>query len=120
MTSTIYHPKTHSENGNFIKNEEEKTVVEATDHKRNKSNFLQKALLLSLWYTFSFFTIVLNKYILTVLEGNAGLLGRTQMLLSVAIGGVVIYVLPCFQQRSNIEKSKMRFFKNMSILGILR
>ena len=90
-------------------------------HNSHTSNlWLKQAALLGLWYLFSFFTIVLNKYILTVLEGDAGLLGRTQMLMSVIFGGFTIYLLPCFVNSSSVKEKGMKFIRNMSILGVLR
>ncbi len=101
--------------------ENQQTHIGDTVHKLPNSNlYVRQATLLGLWYLFSFFTIVLNKYILTVLEGDASLLGRTQMLMSVVFGGFTIYVLPCCVHRSGIEERKMKFIRNMSILGILR
>ena len=82
--------------------------------------YVKTATLLGLWYLFSFFTIVLNKYILTALGGDASFLGRTQMLMSVIFGGITIYLLPCFVHKRGIEEKKMKFIRNMSILGILR
>ncbi|CAB4012993.1 solute carrier family 35 member E2-like [Paramuricea clavata] len=40
--------------------------------------------------------------------------------MSVIFGGFTIYVLPCCVQRSGVEERKMKFIRNMSILGILR
>lgn len=83
--------------------------------------YVKQASLLALWYLFSFFTIVLNKYILTVLGGEASFLAQTQMFMSVIFGAITIYVLPCcVNQRTNTECHRIAFVRNMSILGCLR
>lgn len=94
-------------------------VLAEKHHKSMK--YIKQAILLALWYLFSFFTIVLNKYILTTLGGEASFLGQTQMFMSVIFGGATIYVLPCcLNQRTNSERQRITFFKNMSVLGCLR
>ena len=83
--------------------------------------YVKQATLLALWYLFSFFTIVLNKYILTVLGGEASFLAQTQMFMSVIFGAITIYVLPCcVNQRTSTECHRITFVRNMSILGCLR
>ena len=122
MTPIIKHIH-HSENHTIQINSHEgqKTYIEDTVSVQSKPNlFVKQATLLGLWYMFSFFTIVLNKYILTILGGDASLLGRTQMLMSVIFGGVTIFGSPCFVQRSGVIGKKIVFFRNMSILGVLR
>ena len=102
-------------------NENKQMYTEDVIHQSQTSNiWLKQVSLLGLWYLFSFFTIVLNKYILTVLEGDASLLGRTQMLMSVIFGGFTIYLIPCFGQSNSVNERRMKFIRNMSILGVLR
>ena len=102
-------------------NENKQMYTEDVIHQSQTSNiWLKQVSLLGLWYLFSFFTIVLNKYILTVLEGDASLLGRTQMLMSVIFGGFTIYLIPCFGQSNGVNERRMKFIRNMSILGVLR
>ncbi|XP_028393771.1 solute carrier family 35 member E2A-like [Dendronephthya gigantea] len=122
MSPTIKHIH-HHENHTIQLNsyENQKTYIEDTVSVQSKSNlFLKQATLLGLWYMFSFFTIVLNKYILTMLGGDPSHLGRTQMLMPVIFGGITIYGLPCFARRTGIVGKKLVFLRNMSILGVLR
>lgn len=113
------HQGTHPEMANH---DHQQMNVEVTDERTSNHNgYIKQAILLTLWYLFSFFTIVLNKYILTILGGDASFLGQTQMLMSVIFGGLTIYVLPCCViQRTNFDGHRIAFFRNMSILGCLR
>ena len=122
MPPTIIHLHSHENHAiQMNSTENHQTYVEENIQKPRTSNlYVKQATLLGLWYLFSFFTIVLNKYILTALGGDASHLGRTQMLMSVIFGGITIYMVPCFVHRRGIEEKKMKFIRNMSILGILR
>ena len=127
IVNTIAMPPTikHLHHDNYAiqinSSEKHQTPMEENIEKPRTSNlYVKQATLLGLWYMFSFFTIVLNKYILTALGGDASFLGRTQMLMSVIFGGITIYVVPWFVQRRGIENKKIVFIRNMSILGVLR
>ena len=95
-----------------------------TDLEKQKASsvYIKTVGLLSLWYFFSFTTIVLNKYILATLEGNASLLGQMQMFMSVLFGGISIYALPCLTLKRTTHSNghKCMFIRNMSVLGCLR
>ena len=83
---------------------------------------VRQIVMMSLWYLFSFGSIITNKYILTTLNGDATILGEAQMLSSVVFGAFKMY-LPCclFHRTSGHEgHSKLRFLRNMAILGWMR
>ena len=126
MSPTIKHihheHQTTQINSNDLQQVDSNSVEEAAlqKQKQESSNFYLQSTLLGLWYLFSFFTLILNKYILTVLGGEASHLGQIQMLMSVIFGGLTIYVLPCFVQTNGIKEKRLKFIRNMSILGILR
>ena len=121
MPPTIKHLHHENHATQTNSNENYQTYIEENIQKPRTSNlYVKQATLLGLWYLFSFFTIVLNKYILTALGGDASHLGRTQMLMSVIFGGITIYLVPCFVHRRGIEEKKITFIRNMSILGVLR
>ena len=120
MTPTIKHLHHDNHAIQINSNENNQSYIEEDIQKPRTSYYVKQATLLGLWYLFSFFTIVLNKYILTVLGGDASHLGRTQMLMSVIFGGITIYLVPCFVHRRGIEEKKIKFIRNMSILGVLR
>lgn len=88
-----------------------------------KETFVRQTVMMSLWYLFSFGSIISNKYILSTLDGDASLLGETQMVCSVLFGAVKMY-LPCclFHRTSGHHQDgpKFHFFRNMAILGWMR
>ena len=88
-----------------------------------KETFVRQSVMMSLWFLFSFGSIISNKYILSTLDGNASILGETQMLCSVMFGAVKMY-LPCclFHRTSGHHQDghRFHFFRNMAILGWMR
>lgn len=88
-----------------------------------KEKFVGQSVMMSLWFVFSFGSIISNKYILSTLDGDAGILGETQMICSVIFGALKMY-LPCclFHRTSGHHQDghKFHFFRNMAILGWMR
>ena len=88
-----------------------------------KEKFVRQSVMMSLWFVFSFGSIISNKYILSTLDGDAGILGETQMVCSVIFGALKMY-LPCclFHRTSGHHQDghKFHFFRNMAILGWMR
>ena len=88
-------------------------------------SLVRQAVMMILWYLFSFGSIITNKYILSSLNGDAGVLGETQMLSSVIFGAFKMY-LPCclFKHKTSghhqESSHKVHFFRNMAILGWMR
>ncbi|XP_041480020.1 solute carrier family 35 member E2A-like [Lytechinus variegatus] len=75
---------------------------------------------LLLWYFFSFCTLFLNKYILSSLKGNPGMLGSVQMMMTTICGFIKMRV-PCCLYRHTVRDEKPHNFKrNMVLLGIMR
>lgn len=84
--------------------------------------FVRQVVMMTLWYIFSFGSMFTNKYILSDLNGDAGILGETQMLGSAIFGAIKMYV-PCalfHRSHGHHEITHFHFFRNMSILGWLR
>lgn len=88
-----------------------------------KETFVRQTVMMSLWFIFSFGSIISNKYILSTLNGDASILGETQMVCSVIFGAFKMY-LPCclFHRTSGHHQDghKFHFFRNMAILGWMR
>lgn len=88
-----------------------------------KETFVRQSVMMSLWFVFSFGSIISNKYILSTLDGDAGILGETQMVCSVIFGALKMY-LPCclFHRTSGHHQDghRFHFFRNMAILGWMR
>lgn len=88
-----------------------------------KETFVRQSVMMLLWFLFSFGSIISNKYILSTLDGDAGILGETQMVCSVIFGALKMY-LPCclFHRTSGHHQDghKFHFFRNMAILGWMR
>jgi len=81
-------------------------------------------LFLVLWYFFSFTTILLNKHILSTLEGDAVLLATSQMAMTCALGCLQMYhplgmALESDSGRPGQIKPK-EFWKNMFVVGSMR
>lgn len=88
-----------------------------------KETFVRQTVMMSLWYLFSFGSIISNKYILSTLDGDASLLGETQMVCSVVFGALKMYLPCCLFHRTSghhQDGSKFHFFRNMAILGWMR
>ncbi|KAK2557356.1 Solute carrier family 35 member E2A, partial [Acropora cervicornis] len=85
-----------------------------------KEKFVRQTIMMTLWFIFSFGSIISNKYILSTLNGDASILGETQMVCSVIFGAFKMY-LPCclFHRTSGHHQDghKFHFFRNMAILG---
>ena len=86
--------------------------------------FLKQFILLECWFICSFITIVLNKYILTSLDGDPGVLGEFQLIMTTIFGAITMY-MPCGLLKPKKggcteAHDKMTFLKAVFILGILR
>jgi solute carrier family 35 protein E2 len=102
----------------------EQQTTNGVTHKHNESDksdiFIRQVVMMTLWYIFSFGTMFTNKYILTDLNGDAGILGETQMFCSAVFGAFKMYLPCCLFQRSHHEAPRFHFFRNMAILGFMR
>ncbi|XP_022109289.1 solute carrier family 35 member E2-like [Acanthaster planci] len=75
---------------------------------------------LALWYFFSFCTLFLNKYILSTLGGEPGMLGSTQMLVTTVCGFCKMYIPCCLYRHKSQDDRPKGFLWNMIGLGIMR
>ena len=86
---------------------------------------MKQFLMMSLWFFCSFVTIFLNKYILSTLDGDPGVLGECQILMTTVFGAIMMY-LPCWkflrhtERTANPEFSRFQFLKTLTILGWMR
>ncbi|XP_028849580.1 solute carrier family 35 member E2A [Denticeps clupeoides] len=94
----------------------ETTVIEADSGVWNTRSLTY----LGLWYFFSFCTLFLNKYILSLLEGEPSMLGAVQMLSTTVIGCIKIFV-PCslYHHKSRTEYPP-NFLMIMLFVGLMR
>ncbi|XP_067950974.1 solute carrier family 35 member E2A-like [Watersipora subatra] len=79
-------------------------------------------LFLVLWYIFSTLTLFLNKYIVDIQQGDAGLLGVCQMVMITLGGAFNMYVMPCGLHTTS-SKSRQKppnFYRNMVVIGGFR
>ncbi|TRY98000.1 hypothetical protein DNTS_022644 [Danionella cerebrum] len=75
---------------------------------------------LVLWFFFSFCTLFLNKYILSLLEGEPGMLGAVQMLSTTVIGCVKVFVpCPLYKHKPRNEFPQ-NFIMIMLFVGLMR
>uniref|UniRef100_A0A672GRJ7 Sugar phosphate transporter domain-containing protein n=1 Tax=Salarias fasciatus TaxID=181472 RepID=A0A672GRJ7_SALFA len=75
---------------------------------------------LGLWYFFSFCTLFLNKYILSLLEGEPSMLGAVQMLSTTVIGCVKMFVPCCLYQHKSRSEYPPNFIMIMLFVGLMR
>eukprot|EP00057_Strongylocentrotus_purpuratus_P012150 XP_011666624.1 PREDICTED: solute carrier family 35 member E2 [Strongylocentrotus purpuratus] len=75
---------------------------------------------LLLWYFFSFCTLFLNKYILSSLGGNPGMLGSVQMMMTTVCGFIKMHVPCCLYRHKPRDEKPHNFKRNMVLLGIMR
>jgi len=95
-------------------------AVDSTNQKDNSTdaglcNFWA-VFFLCLWYLFSGFTLFLNKYILSFMEGDATILGGMQMFATLVCG----YIQMKAEGRDLKSKKAGSFYRHMIIVGGLR
>ncbi|XP_061910502.1 solute carrier family 35 member E2A-like [Entelurus aequoreus] len=97
------------------------TVTETTVIKAGSGVLNRRSLAyLGLWYFFSFCTLFLNKYILSLLEGQPSMLGAVQMLSTTIIGFLKMYVPCCFYQHKSRNEFPPNFIMIMLFVGLMR
>ncbi|XP_061112755.1 solute carrier family 35 member E2A [Conger conger] len=94
----------------------ETTVIEADSGVWNSKSLAY----LGLWYFFSFCTLFLNKYILSLLEGEPTMLGAIQMLSTTIIGCMKMYVPCCLYQHKSRTEYPPNFLMIMLFVGLMR
>ncbi|KAK1898887.1 Solute carrier family 35 member E2A [Dissostichus eleginoides] len=94
----------------------ETTVIEAESGVWNWRSMTY----LGLWYFFSFCTLFLNKYILSLLEGEPSMLGAVQMLSTTIIGFLKMFVPCCLYQHKSRTEYPPNFIMIMLFVGLMR
>ncbi|KAJ8016660.1 hypothetical protein DPEC_G00009550 [Dallia pectoralis] len=94
----------------------ETTIIEADSGVWNSKSLMY----LALWYFFSFCTLFLNKYILSLLEGEPSMLGAVQIVSTTVIGFLKMYVPCCFYKHKSRTEFPPNFFMIMLFVGIMR
>ncbi|XP_034446142.1 solute carrier family 35 member E2A-like isoform X1 [Hippoglossus hippoglossus] len=94
----------------------ETTVIEAESGVWNWRSLTY----LGLWYFFSFCTLFLNKYILSLLEGEPSMLGAVQMVSTTVIGCLKMYVPCCLYQHKSRTEYPPNFIMIMLFVGLIR
>ncbi|XP_051758436.1 solute carrier family 35 member E2A [Ctenopharyngodon idella] len=97
------------------------TITETTVIEADAGVWNSRALtFLALWYFFSFCTLFLNKYILSLLEGEPSMLGAVQMVSTTVIGCVKMLVpCPLYHHKSRTEYPS-NFLMIMLFVGLMR
>ncbi|KAM4562308.1 solute carrier family 35 member E2A isoform 2-T2 [Odontesthes bonariensis] len=75
---------------------------------------------LGLWFFFSFCTLFLNKYILSLLQGEPSMLGAIQMLSTTIIGCLKMFVPCCLYQHKSRTEYPPNFVMIMLFVGLMR
>lgn len=97
------------------------TITETTVIESDLGVWSSRALIyLTLWFFFSFCTLFLNKYILSLLEGEPSMLGAVQMLSTTLIGCVKIFVPCCLYQHKTRLSYPPNFIMTMLFVGLMR
>ncbi|MBN3301022.1 S35E2 protein, partial [Amia calva] len=97
------------------------TITETTFIEADSGVWNSKALVyLGLWYFFSFCTLFLNKYILSLLEGEPSMLGAVQMLSTTLIGCMKMYVPCCLYKHKSRLEYPPNFIMIMLFVGLMR
>lgn len=94
----------------------ETTVIEAESGVWNWRSMTY----MGLWYFFSFCTLFLNKYILSLLEGEPSMLGAIQMLSTTVIGCLKMFVPCCLYQHKSRAEYPPNFIMIMLFVGLMR
>ncbi|KAM8791595.1 solute carrier family 35 member E2B isoform 1-T1 [Rhynchonycteris naso] len=97
------------------------TITESTVIESDLGVWSSRALLyLTLWFFLSFCTLFLNKYILSLLEGEPSMLGAVQMLSTTCIGCLKIFVPCCLYQHKTRLSYPPNFIMTMLFVGLMR
>ncbi|XP_022454417.1 solute carrier family 35 member E2A isoform X3 [Delphinapterus leucas] len=97
------------------------TVTETTVIEADLGVWGARALIyLTLWFFFSFCTLFLNKYILSLLEGEPSMLGAVQMLSTTLIGCVKVFLPCCLYQHKTRLSYPPNFIVTMLFVGLMR
>ncbi|KAK7817243.1 hypothetical protein U0070_004380 [Myodes glareolus] len=97
------------------------TITETTVIESDLGVWSSRALIyLTLWFFFSFCTLFLNKYILSLLEGEPSMLGAVQMLSTTLIGCIKIFVPCCLYQHKTRLSYPPNFIMTMLFVGLMR
>ncbi|KAJ8386861.1 hypothetical protein AAFF_G00165620 [Aldrovandia affinis] len=97
------------------------TITETTMIEADSGVWNSKSLVyLGLWYFFSFCTLFLNKYILSLLEGEPSMLGAIQMMSTTVIGCMKMYVPCCLYQHKSRAEYPPNFLMIMLFVGLMR
>lgn len=97
------------------------TITDTTLLESDLGVWDSRALLyLSLWFCLSFCTLFLNKYILSLLEGEPSMLGAVQMLCTTLIGCVKVFVPCCLYQHKARLSYPPNFITTMLFVGLMR
>ncbi|KAM6173561.1 solute carrier family 35 member E2B [Erethizon dorsatum] len=97
------------------------TITETTVIESDLGLWSARALAyLTLWFFFSFCTLFLNKYILSLLEGEPSMLGAVQMLSTTLIGCAKIFVPCCLHQHKPRLSYPPNFIMTMLFVGLMR
>ncbi|XP_005871376.2 PREDICTED: solute carrier family 35 member E2-like [Myotis brandtii] len=97
------------------------TITETTVIEADLGVWSSRALLyLTLWFFLSFCTLFLNKYILSLLEGEPSMLGAVQMLSTTCIGCLKIFVPCCLYQHKVRLAYPPNFIMTMLFVGLMR
>uniref|UniRef100_A0A4W5L345 Solute carrier family 35 member E2B n=1 Tax=Hucho hucho TaxID=62062 RepID=A0A4W5L345_9TELE len=91
----------------------ETTIIEADSGVWNSKSLVY----LGLWYFFSFCTLFLNKYILSLLEGEPSMLGKEQ---ASACAVQMMYVPCCLYQHKSRTEYPPNFLMIMLFVGLMR
>ncbi|XP_051913347.1 solute carrier family 35 member E2A-like [Hippocampus zosterae] len=94
----------------------ETTVIKAGSGVWNRRSLTY----LALWYFFSFCNLFLNKYILSLLEGQPSMLGAVQMLSTTIIGFLKMFVPCCLYQHKSRSEYPPNFIMIMLFVGLMR
>ncbi|NWT77313.1 S35E2 protein, partial [Prunella himalayana] len=97
------------------------TITETTVIESDLGIWNSHALIyLTLWFFFSFCTLFLNKYILSLLEGEPSMLGAVQMLSTTFIGCIKMFVPCCLYQHKTRISYPPNFIMIMLFVGLMR
>uniref|UniRef100_A0A4W4DXF4 Sugar phosphate transporter domain-containing protein n=1 Tax=Electrophorus electricus TaxID=8005 RepID=A0A4W4DXF4_ELEEL len=97
------------------------TITETTVIETDSGTWNSRSLTyLCLWFFFSFCTLFLNKYILSLLEGEPSMLGAVQMLSTTVIGCFKMFVPCCLYQHKSRAEYPPNFLMIMVFVGLIR
>lgn len=97
-------------------------AIKTAEHNNENTGLCNRRvfIFLGVWYIFSFFTLFMNKYIMSTLQGEPTVVGAMQMVMAITLGYFQMHVPLGFYKKVDRQGKPPNFWMNMLIVGTMR